>query len=132
MPRYEHQCRKCSFSWEETYKSDEPIPDSCPDCGAKEVFRCVSAPAFHLKGPGWALDGYSKMANIQSLKGRLKIYDHHEDYFRESVGEAKEKKKRMLMKQNEVIKRTLGPDAVIKEKEANVKIDKAAKKAREM
>lgn len=129
---YEHCCRDCGLEWEEEYKLTDPVSDTCPECGSQDMYRCVTTSgSIHFKGAGWASDGYYKNAPLDSHKGRLKLYDRKEDYQREAVGEAKEKEKRKLIRQNEVIKRTLGHGAVIKEAEAEKKIKKAADKARD-
>lgn len=63
MPVYVYECTKCGtvFEVEQSIK-DEPIRDhpkgrSQRACGP--VKRIIQAPAFHLKGSGWARDGYS-------------------------------------------------------------------------
>lgn len=53
MPIYEYQCLKCGGELEALQKiSDAPLTD-CPDCGAPELKKKVSAAAFRLKGGGW-------------------------------------------------------------------------------
>lgn len=131
MPTYDHKCRYCRIVWQEEYSVHDEPPQYCPECKSPDVYRMIGAPAFQLKGSGWASDGYYKHAPLDSWKGRIKLYDRKEDYQREAEGEAKERKRKMLKAQNEVIKRTIGPDDVIREKEATRKIEEAGKKARE-
>lgn len=58
MPIYEYQCEKCENAFEVIQKfSDDPLTD-CKECGG-ELKKLVSAGSFHLKGRGWAKDGYS-------------------------------------------------------------------------
>jgi len=53
MPIYEYQCRKCGHQLEVIQKvSDAPLTD-CPECGAAELKKVISAAAFRLKGGGW-------------------------------------------------------------------------------
>jgi putative FmdB family regulatory protein len=53
MPIYEYQCQKCGNELEALQKiSDAPLTD-CPECGAAELRKKVSAAAFRLKGGGW-------------------------------------------------------------------------------
>lgn len=63
MPRYEFSCIKCD-SRIELVKSihDESLPVCCePGCdGNVTMERIISASNFHLKGLGWAAEGYSK------------------------------------------------------------------------
>ncbi len=53
MPFYEYQCGACQHRLEALQKfSDDPLVE-CPACGAAELQRLMSAPAFRLKGGGW-------------------------------------------------------------------------------
>ena len=129
--RYEHHCRACDLRWAEEYSIHDDPPSSCPECRSADCYRMMGTPAFVLKGAGWASDGYYKNAPLDAWKGRIKLYDRKEDYDRETEGEARLKEKNKLKAQNEAIKRTLGYDAQIREREASVKIDKAVKKAKD-
>jgi putative FmdB family regulatory protein len=131
MPRYEHECRTCGLRWAEEYSVHDAPPGDCPECRSTDVYRTVGAPAFILQGSGWASDGYYRHQPLDDAwKGRIKLYDRKEDYIRESVGEAKELKKRELVAQNKVIKRTLGYNARITQDEADRKIAAAGEKAK--
>lgn len=58
MPIYEYQCVDCEKVFEKIQKfSDKPLTE-CEECGG-ELKKLISAGAFHLKGRGWAKDGYS-------------------------------------------------------------------------
>lgn len=128
--RYEHHCRTCDLDWEEDYKLTDPVPETCPECASTDIYRAVtSSGAIVFKGAGWSDDGYYKNQALDSHGKRLKLYDRREDFVRESKGEAREITRRKLMKQNESIKRTLGYDAQITEKEADRKIRKAEEKS---
>lgn len=53
MPIYEYQCGDCQHTLEAIQKmSDAPLKD-CPECGKPSLSKCVTAPAFRLKGGGW-------------------------------------------------------------------------------
>ena len=59
MPLYEYVCESCSTEFEKLMRMSDPKPP-CPECGATDVKKMVSAAAFSLKGGGWYKDGYSK------------------------------------------------------------------------
>lgn len=53
MPIYEYVCGACSHRLDALQKlSDAPLID-CPECGAPQLKRQMSAPSFRLKGGGW-------------------------------------------------------------------------------
>ena len=53
MPIYGYQCRSCEHAFDALQKmSDAPLVD-CPECGAPELRKLLSAPKFRLKGKGW-------------------------------------------------------------------------------
>jgi len=64
---YEYECVPCQEHIEihMTVRKYEDIcggylnQPSCPDCGAKLKRIITKAPNFHLKGSGWAKDGYA-------------------------------------------------------------------------
>ena len=62
MPIYEYKCDLCNGLWEEIQNfSDDPLT-VCKSCekegGVRKLFS--GQIAFHLKGGGWAGDGYDK------------------------------------------------------------------------
>ena len=75
MPIYEYKCENCEYEFEEMLhfsERDVPLNTPCPnrifdrnqepqcfDCGGK-VHLKMSLGSFHLKGDGWAKDGYGK------------------------------------------------------------------------
>lgn len=53
MPIYEYQCDSCGANFDALQKlSDAPL-NECRQCGAANVRKLLSAPAFRLKGGGW-------------------------------------------------------------------------------
>ncbi len=53
MPIYEYKCKSCGHKFDKIQKiSDDPLTD-CPDCGAPELVKLISAAGFRLKGTGW-------------------------------------------------------------------------------
>ena len=64
MPIYEYKCENCEYEFEEMLhfsEREDPLntPCSFPTCGGK-VHLKMSLGSFHLKGDGWAKDGYGK------------------------------------------------------------------------
>lgn len=58
MPLYGYACPDCGKTFDVLQKfSDAPVT-TCPSCGAVNVHKKLSAPAFHLKGGGWYKDHY--------------------------------------------------------------------------
>jgi putative FmdB family regulatory protein len=58
MPIYEYRCPDCGHQFENMQKFSDPPVTVCPSCGAENVKKLISAPAFHLKGGGWYKDHY--------------------------------------------------------------------------
>lgn len=68
MPIYEYACRKCEHVFDVLQKmSDEPLT-YCPECGAHELRKLISAPSFRLKGGGWYETDF-KTGNKRNLAG---------------------------------------------------------------
>lgn len=53
MPIYEYQCSQCDNRLEVIQKFSDPPLTDCPECGASNLRKLISAAAFHLKGNGW-------------------------------------------------------------------------------
>ena len=59
MPIYVYICGKCKEEVEEIQRIDDPAPEECSKCGAKDTLRkTMGITNFQLLGPGWAKDGY--------------------------------------------------------------------------
>ena len=53
MPIYEYKCKACEHKFDKLQKiADDPLK-VCPECGAHELVKLVSAAGFRLKGTGW-------------------------------------------------------------------------------
>jgi putative FmdB family regulatory protein len=59
MPIYIYECQECKSETEELQKFSDPPLEKCPKCGKLALKRKMGASSFHLKGGGWASDGYS-------------------------------------------------------------------------
>ncbi len=69
MPIYEYACKKCQHTLDALEKmSDAPLVD-CPECGAPELRRLISAPRFRLKGSGWYETDFKKENQRNLAKG---------------------------------------------------------------
>ena len=63
MARYDFRCPKCHNVVELNRPiNDESLPLCCKEgCdGTVTMEQVITAPPFHLKGLGWAAEGYSK------------------------------------------------------------------------
>jgi len=60
MPIYEFQCNACGHRFDRLQKISDPDPSACPDCGAPQVQRQISAPQFRLAGGGWYETDFKK------------------------------------------------------------------------
>jgi putative FmdB family regulatory protein len=61
MPLYQFVCPKCGTEVELMKKLDDvTVPLCCEEGCSVEMVKVLSAPAFHLKGGGWAKDNYHK------------------------------------------------------------------------
>ena len=68
MPIYEYACNKCEHVFDVLQKmSDDPLK-FCPECGAPELRKLISAPSFRLKGGGWYETDF-KTGNKRNLAG---------------------------------------------------------------
>jgi putative FmdB family regulatory protein len=53
MPIFDYSCEACGHNFDVLQKLGADPLKECPECGKHELKKCVSAPAFHLKGKGW-------------------------------------------------------------------------------
>jgi putative FmdB family regulatory protein len=60
MPIYEYECSQCHQPSDALQKVNDPPPETCPHCGARNTLsRLLSRTSFVLKGGGWYADLYS-------------------------------------------------------------------------
>ena len=60
MPIYEYECSQCHQTSDALQKVNDPAPETCPKCGARNTLsRLLSRTSFVLKGGGWYADLYS-------------------------------------------------------------------------
>jgi len=71
MPVYEFVCSKCGERSEVLVKLGTKKEPVCDMCG-KQMKKVMSAPAFILKGSGWARDRYGLSSNTKSKKENKK------------------------------------------------------------
>ena len=68
MPIYGYKCQACGHTLDALQKmADDPLVD-CPECGAPQLKRQLSAPRFRLKGKGWYETDF-KSENQRNLAG---------------------------------------------------------------
>lgn len=59
MPLFEYKCLVCGAVFEKIRKvAMTEFAPTCPRCASSIIEPQVTAPAFHLKGTGWAKDNY--------------------------------------------------------------------------
>jgi len=71
VPIYEYACKECNHTLDALQKmNDAPLVD-CPECGAPQLRRLISAPRFRLKGQGWYETDFKKdkQRNLLSSDG---------------------------------------------------------------
>ncbi len=60
MPIYAFACSACGHRFERLQKIADADPETCPACGATQVQRQLTAPAFRLAGSGWYETDFKK------------------------------------------------------------------------
>jgi putative FmdB family regulatory protein len=60
VPIYEFQCNACGHRFDRLQKLSDADPTDCPNCGAPQVQRLLSAPQFRLSGGGWYETDFKK------------------------------------------------------------------------
>lgn len=60
MPIYAFECDACSHNFERLQKLSDADPTVCPECGAEQVRRQLTAPQFRLAGGGWYETDFKK------------------------------------------------------------------------
>jgi putative FmdB family regulatory protein len=60
MPIYGFECGSCGHRFDRLQKLSDPDPTVCPDCGAEQLRRQLTAPSFRLSGSGWYETDFKK------------------------------------------------------------------------
>jgi putative FmdB family regulatory protein len=60
MPIYGFECAACGHQFDRLQKMSDPDPTACPECGAPNVKRQLTAPSFRLSGSGWYETDFKK------------------------------------------------------------------------
>ena len=60
MPIYAFECTTCGHQFDRLQKMSDPDPTDCPECGATQVKRQLTAPSFRLSGSGWYETDFKK------------------------------------------------------------------------
>ncbi len=53
MPIYAYRCASCGHALDALQKVSDPALTKCPQCGAEQLRKQVTAAGFQLKGSGW-------------------------------------------------------------------------------
>ena len=60
MPIYAFECAACGHTFDRLQKLSDADPATCPECGAPQVRRQLTAPQFRLAGGGWYETDFKK------------------------------------------------------------------------
>ncbi|MEO7478009.1 MAG: zinc ribbon domain-containing protein [Lysobacteraceae bacterium] len=60
MPIYGFECASCGHRFDRLQRLSDPDPTICPECGAEQLHRQLTAPAFRLSGSGWYETDFKK------------------------------------------------------------------------
>ena len=60
MPIYAFECDACGHSFDRLQKLSDADPIDCPQCGAAQIRRQLTAPQFRLAGGGWYETDFKK------------------------------------------------------------------------
>ena len=60
MPIYGFECDACGHRFDRLQKLSDADPSVCPECGAEQLRRQLTAPSFRLSGSGWYETDFKK------------------------------------------------------------------------
>ena len=60
MPIYAFECGSCGHQFDRLQRLSDADPTVCPECGAEQVRRQLTAPSFRLAGAGWYETDFKK------------------------------------------------------------------------
>ncbi len=79
MPIYAFACQACGHAFDSLQRMSDPDPAECPECGAAQIKRQLTAPSFRLAGSGWYETDFKKdgdrKRNIAGDGGESKAAD---------------------------------------------------------
>ena len=62
MPIYQYKCENCGHEFKAMQKYSDKLEmlesGTCEECGKRSLKEVISRSVFHLKGGGWAQNGY--------------------------------------------------------------------------
>jgi putative FmdB family regulatory protein len=60
MPIYGFECGSCGHRFDRLQRLSDADPTVCPECGAEQIRRQLTAPQFRLAGGGWYETDFKK------------------------------------------------------------------------
>jgi putative FmdB family regulatory protein len=60
MPIYGFECGSCGHRFDRLQRLADADPTVCPECGAEQIRRQLTAPQFRLAGGGWYETDFKK------------------------------------------------------------------------
>lgn len=66
MPIYEYKCKSCSKEFSIYFSSYDAGEITCPNCGSKEIKKCISSITHIKKGDGGEEMGSSSSSSCSS------------------------------------------------------------------
>lgn len=76
MPIYAYRCKKCGCEKEVLQKISDPALVTCPECGADQMSKMVTAAGFQLKGSGWYVTDFRDNGNNKAAQDKSKESDN--------------------------------------------------------
>ncbi len=70
MPIFVYRCARCEATTEFLSLSTQDVLKACPKCKSTRVSKALTAGAVHLKGGGWANDGYGSVQREPDRGGK--------------------------------------------------------------
>jgi putative FmdB family regulatory protein len=89
MPIYAFACSACGHHFDRLQKMSAPDPTQCPECGAEQVKRQVTAPSFRLAGSGWYETDFKNDSDKKRNLSEKHVHGHVEAAKSESKSETK-------------------------------------------
>lgn len=71
MPIYAYRCAACGHEGDHLQKMADAPLSVCPECGAEQYQKQLSAPGFQLKGSGWYATDFKGGASAPASSDNL-------------------------------------------------------------